>query len=270
MKFCYVDESGTGSEPFAVMVGVLVDAHRMRPTKADWDGLLSNLSRIVEREITELHTRDFYAGNSPWRDLSGDQRSGVVDAVLRWLAERKHPILYSAVHKRLWHEEFCYDDRYAEINTLWRFLGFHLVLAIQRQMQHKKMNKGNTVLIVDNEERERTRFTDLVLSPPDWSNTYYDHCPRHEQLDQIIDTPYFADSQDVPLLQLADFLAFFLRRYAELEAGDAERYGGEKIKVSQWARAIRARVNSRAAVYPKRCRCACAEMFYYYAPACLR
>lgn len=33
MKFCYVDESGTGDEPYAVMVGIVVDTQRMHVTK---------------------------------------------------------------------------------------------------------------------------------------------------------------------------------------------------------------------------------------------
>ena len=62
MKFCYVDESGTGDEPYAVMVGIVVDALRMRSTKADWDRLLAHLQGIVGRPVEEIHTRDFYAG----------------------------------------------------------------------------------------------------------------------------------------------------------------------------------------------------------------
>ena len=75
MKFCYFDESGTGTEPFAVMVGVLVNSQRMNLTKTHWDGLLLVLSKIVGRKITEIHTSDFYAGNGPWRDIKGDNRS---------------------------------------------------------------------------------------------------------------------------------------------------------------------------------------------------
>lgn len=33
MKFCYLDETGTGTEPFALIIGILVDANRMKPTK---------------------------------------------------------------------------------------------------------------------------------------------------------------------------------------------------------------------------------------------
>jgi hypothetical protein len=68
MKLCYCDESGTGDEPIAVMVGVLVDSQRMHITKQDWNGLLVHLSNVANRQITELHTRDFYAGNGVFRD----------------------------------------------------------------------------------------------------------------------------------------------------------------------------------------------------------
>ena len=75
MQFVYIDESGTGDEPIGVMVGILADSYRMRPTKEDWLNLLIKLSSIVGREIDEIHTRDFYSGNSPWRGLSGKQIS---------------------------------------------------------------------------------------------------------------------------------------------------------------------------------------------------
>jgi len=46
MKFCYIDESGTGGQDFAVMTGIIVDARRMHVTKQEWDGLLSHLSSL--------------------------------------------------------------------------------------------------------------------------------------------------------------------------------------------------------------------------------
>ena len=57
MKLCYCDESGTGKEPIAVMVGVVVDSQRMHITKEDWDELLNHLSDIVGVQLDEIHTR---------------------------------------------------------------------------------------------------------------------------------------------------------------------------------------------------------------------
>ena len=138
MKFCYIDESGTGDEPYAVMVGIVVDATRMRPTKAQWDGLLRELETIVGRPIEEIHTRDFYAGNGPWRKISGPQRAAIIGAVMDWIGNRKHTFVYTAVNKAKFFSEFPGDDRYGDIRTLWRFLGMHLVLTIQRQHQRIK------------------------------------------------------------------------------------------------------------------------------------
>ena len=269
MKFCYVDERGTGDEPYAVMVGVLIDAARMKPTKGDWEGFLQGLSKELRREIKEIHTRDFYAGNGLWRGLDGATRSRITEAILDWVADRKHSVIYSAVDKTAWFKQFQGDTRFNDLKTIWRFLGLHLVLGIQKHHQRIAKNKGNTVLVFDNELSEQRKFTDLILRPPSWTDTYYGRRGNEPQLDQIIDVPHFADSMDVPLLQVADFIAYFLRRYAELENGGAERYSGERVKVAAWAKKARNLSISHSAIYPKVGRCSCADLFHSYAPDCL-
>lgn len=106
MQFIYIDESGLGEEPVSVMVGVVADSHRMRKTKEHWNNLLRNLSNIVGRSISEIHTRDFYSGNSPWRDLDGEQRSGIITAIFNWLTARRHSIVISAVDKGEFYRSF--------------------------------------------------------------------------------------------------------------------------------------------------------------------
>ncbi len=252
------------------MVGIVVDALRMRPTKTDWDQLLAHLQEIVGRPIEELHTRDFYAGNGPWRGVNGPQRAQIIESIMTWLAGRRHSLVFSSADKGRFFAEFPEHEWYCSINTLWRFLALHLALSLQKLHQRIPKNKGNTVLIFDNEERERTRYTDLVLNPPTWTDTYYGRGVQQDALDQIIDVPYFADSRDVPLLQVADFIAYFLRRHVELEGGDAERYVGERDQIRNWARQALNRAIPRSVIYPKRGRCACADVFFKYAPVCLR
>jgi len=75
MKVCYFDESGTGEEPVAVVTGVVVDAQRMHVTKEHWSELLDVLSGLCGRKLDELHTKDFYAGNSPFKKMDGPTRS---------------------------------------------------------------------------------------------------------------------------------------------------------------------------------------------------
>lgn len=267
MKFCYVDESGTGEQPYAVMVGVVADAQRMHVTKQEWSQLLSELSLLAEREITEIHTRDFYAGNGPWRNLNGNLRAQIISTVFEWLKARKHRIALVTVDKERFFADFPKTPYHADVKTLWRFLALHLVLGIQKEFQKVSNNKGNTVFVFDNEYREQLRFTDLVRNPPAWTDSYYNKQPRQAQLDQVVDVPYWGDSEDVGLLQLADFIAYFFRRHLEIQEGKIPpKYADEEEKVSEWFNMILGCALPKSSFYPKKNRCDCAEMFYRFSP----
>jgi hypothetical protein len=271
MKVCYCDESGTGNEPIAVMVGVVVDSQRMHVTKDHWRDLLASLSRIVGTRLFEIHTREFYAGNGVWRNMAGPERSNVISEVFEWLQARKHHIVYSSVVKQEYLTSFKAGQIPAELDTVWRFLGLHLLLSIQRHFQKQAKTKGHTIFIFDNEEKERVRFTDLVANPPAWSHTYYTKRKKQSPLDQIIDVPYFGDSKEVPLLQVADFIAYFLRRYAEInDAGVPARYPHEVEKISGWIKIPQQCSIPAAAMYPASGRCECSETFYAHAPISIR
>ena len=271
MNFCYSDESGTGSESIATMVGILVDTSRMHLTKQHWNELLEILRGIIGHDIAELHTSNFYSGNGVWRGMDGPMRATVIAAILDWLAERKHHIVYSAVMKDSYYKAVELQELPKELNSPWRFLGFHLTLAIQRYSQSKLRNKGNTFLVFDNQERERARFSDIVKNPPEWSENYYKPKKNEQPLNQIIDVPAFQDSKEVELLQVADFLAFFLRRYAEIKEGlVGPKYTDEEEKISGWIAQLKKRSIGSAHIYPKVRPTEAHTLFYRYAPRSIR
>ena len=274
MKFVYIDESGMAKEPIGVMVGVIADYQRMRPTKQAWNNLLIALSSIIGRTIREIHTRDLYSGNSPWRYLSSNQRAAIITAIFNWLKERKHSVVYSAVDKYKFRNTFDDEEFAGDIETLWRFLALHISLSLQKYFQGAPRGKtrtinqkGHFVLIFDNEFREGKNFTDLLLDSPKWTDTYYGRLPKQGKLCQIVDVPHFVDSKDVGLIQLADFLCFFLRRHIELQMDYVEpSYRDEKKKVSDWASMIFEQSIPKSNCYLSKGRCACADIFYKYAP----
>src|SRR5699024_9445560 len=155
------------------------------------------------------------------------------------------------------------------IGTLWRFMALHLALSIQKFNQgsssgkKRKINaKGSTVLIFDHEHKEQKRFTDLVLSPPDWTDTFYDKKQRQDKMSQIIDVPHFVDSKQVGLIQLSDFLCFFLRKHIELEEGHVEpAYPEEKEKIQAWANQILERTIPKRNNMLSKLRCSCDVLF---------
>lgn len=278
MQFIYIDESGMGQEPIAVMVGVVVDEHRMRLTKEHWNELLSTLSEIIGQEIDEIHTSDFYSGNSPWRDLNGQQRSAIITAIFNWLQQRRHSIVFTAVDKTLLLANSINEPYYTGIRTPWRFMALHLALSIQKCYQgsprrtKRTLNPtGQCVLIFDNEKKEEKKLTDLLLNAPDWTDSYYDKRPNQDKFSQIVDVPHFVDSKDVGLIQLADFICFFLRKYLELKLGYTQPdYKDEVEKVSAWTELILKQSVARSNIYLTRGRCDCADLFYRYAPEIIR
>jgi hypothetical protein len=271
LKICYCDESGTGDEPIAVMAGIVVDSQRMHVTKDHWGELLGELSRIVGEPVSELHTRDFYPGNGVWHRLDGPMRANVITLIAEWLRDRKHHVVFSAVDKAAFRSSLGSGQIPAELSTLWRFLGMHIVLSVQREFQRQEKTKGHTLFIFDEEKQEHLVFADLVRNPPSWSDTYYSRTKKQPRLSHVIDVPYFADSRHVALIQLADFVAFFLRRHLEIKEGHSpERYPGEAARLDTWVQLIAGRSITASSMYPTRDRCACADLFYAHAPLAAR
>jgi len=271
MKFCYCDETGTGEEPFAVIVGVIVDSKRMHLTKQHWRELLGELPEAIGKNLEELHTRNFYAGNGVWKGLDGPQRAEVITLFLKWFTKRKHHLVFSAIDKKKFEELKSAKQIFPEIDTVWRAMGFHLVLSVQKHFQKESNNKGNTIFIFDEEVKEEANFQKLILDPPEWSDLYYKKGKKDESLSQIIDSPYFADSKHVALIQTADFIVYFMRRYIEIKTGSVPaKYTTEEEKLDAWFKLIKSRLIPLSAMYPKTKRCDAAELFWELAPDCIK
>jgi hypothetical protein len=251
MKLCYCDESGTGNEPIAVMVGVVVDSQRMHITKEDWDGLLQHLSGIVGVQVDELHTRDFYSGNRAFRGIAGPKRSEYISTIFQWFADRKHHFIHTAIDKNAFRSAVAMGAVPPEIQTVWRCMGAHIILAAQRAVQKIEQTKGHTIFIFDNEHREEKHFKQFIFQPPPWSDSYYERGKKQRALEHVVDVPYFADLKDVALLQLADFTAYFLRRYAEIEERHSDpKYPDEYPKVKNWIDLLADRSIGLNCIYP--------------------
>lgn len=73
------------------------------------------------------------------------------------------------------------------------------------------------------------------------------------------------------LLQLGDFIAFSLRRYAEIEGGyREEKYEHEADKLAGWLSTLKACSFPLSVTYPATGRCDCANLFFEHAPEYIR
>lgn len=271
VNFCYCDESGVGEEVVSTMVGVLVDSKRMHITKSHWMELLKGLSGILGKQVTEIHTNKLYRGKGIWSETDGSDRAELLKQICEWLCNRKHDIVFTCLNKKLYFENRNLGKIPNELSTPWKFMGFHIVLALQKYSQVEPNNKGNTILVFDNQERARVSFPELICSPPSWSDEYYLRKKKKPALDQIVDVPYFADSQSVGLIQVADVISYFMRRYVEFCEGiEKESYTGEKAFFEEWLKKLSCRFINSSCIYPKKGRNDCHNLFFDHCPESIK
>lgn len=280
MKFCYVDESGCGDEAVLVMAGIVCDAARMHITKNDWAGILSILSDRLRKPIQEFHTRHFYRGHGIWYDLDGNERSLVMSVIIKWLLNRHHAVAFTAIDKKK-AAELDYNDKpdflsKNKVPNYWRLAALHLMLCIQKEYQRYKKTKGHTVMIFDHEIKEEGELAEVSLNPPKWSDSYYGYNRNSKKknnpapLSHIIDVPYFADSKQVGMLQVADLFAYLIRHYTELNAGYTKpQYSGEKTVLTKWIKQIAKFMLPDSNRWPAIGACNCAKFFRSMAPDAL-
>lgn len=55
-------------------------------------------------------------------------------------------------------------------------------------------------------------LAELLWSPPEWTDDYYDKKKKQERLDQLVDTAFTVKSHHAGLVQVADIYALVFRR----------------------------------------------------------
>ena len=235
------------------MVGVVVDSLRMHKTKEMWDEFLGMLSDVCKRRITEFHTCDFYAGNGLWRGIDGPKRAHIISAILKWWGRRKHHLIFSAVNKEVYKQLMAENNLPEGCNSCWRTAAIHLTLSIQKSHQSIPDNKGHALLLFDRKVEEENHLSEFIFRPPGWTDEYYERSKNDSVLNQIIDIPYFGDSKQVLLIQVADVIAFILRRYAETTEGHISLdYKDEDQRLLDWIGLISDRCYASSALWPSR------------------
>jgi len=236
----------------------------------DWDELLDDVRRSVEGNFLELKGRHLYRGNQVWRELDGGERTEFIERIIQWMVEKKHHLTFGAVRRdnlQAARKDFNLDG--FESKEQWSVAAMHLVLGIQKTHQGQKTNKGNTVFVFDDAKSKET-LSQLVLDPPPATDGFYKRGRKQERLDQVIDVPYFVDSKDVSLIQLADLFAFLLRLYAELKDGvTEEKFPGETQRLEGWITDMRPFLLKDSARWPSSSKDPCTRFLRAAAPPSL-
>jgi hypothetical protein len=250
---CYADESGyagsgsTANQPILAMAGILVNTYNIHRTQDE----LSELITLVEqtgRRVQELKGQELYRGTGPWRGMKGEDRHGLYEALLQWLAGRPHRVLLSVLDNARAHN--LISREYGWVKAPYVAAGLHLALQVQRTNQSQKRNKGKTLLVYDQLGQHEADLSYLIADPPSDTDPYYGYMggPR---LDQIVDSVYFVRSHHASFIQLADVVAFVARRRAELVAlVRRARFPHERDRLDCWWKQLSPRLNRRSNALP--------------------
>jgi hypothetical protein len=266
--FAYVDETGTDSaSPAMIMVGIVVNDERLARTQDELSTIFSSLGGITTGHLKELKSKTLFSGSGVWGGVPGEKRRDVTSNLCSWLCDRKHDLALAAIDKQ---RMIAQPPTATELDRIWQAGAFHIALQLQRAHQSKSGNKGRTVLVFDDNKQETANFSDLVFSPPQWTDDYYDRPKRRPPLDKMIDTPFAVKSHQVGLVQVADVFAAIFRRYAELtDFGQAEKYVNELAHYTQWVQTLETRLLGRANRWPTRTKSDCAKWYRSIAPPSL-
>lgn len=271
MKICYVDESGNATtDPCLVMVGVLVDAVRLNRTRQEFAEIFDDIEALFDESLRELKASKMIHGRDRWRRIDPEKRKRIASLLCSWLVERKHKLVLAAVCRdRL--RKSPKDGAPDKLADPWLAGALHVALQIQKANQGKAKNKGNTLLIFDENKKKADCLSEFLWLPPEWTDDYYDRERKQVRFDQIIDTTFTIKSHHAGLVQVADLFAFIFRRYSELhDYGEEEEWPGERSVMDGYVRTISQSLLPRSVRWPARPSSACAKWFNAVAPDSLK
>lgn len=270
MKVCYVDDSGNPPQDrIFVMVGIVADVTRLHKTDTEFNRFLADVRGVFPENLKELKGSRILYGKGAWRQVDASKRKQIFADLSAWLDNRKHNIvLYAIDTNKAAQAAAQYSTVPKEIaSDLWVATGLNIALQIQSRHQGEEKNKGNTFLFIDDNAKKLPLLCDLLWDPPAWIDGYYFRKPKEERLNQIIDTAFAVQSHHCSLVQVADLLAFVVRRHLELRNQiDPPEWDGEPEFLKQCLQVVAPRFYANSGAMKSTNSCSSASWYRAIAP----
>lgn len=239
MKFAYVDESGDeGQSDIFVMAGCLVDGYRLRRITADFDRTLSALLQRHPRHPPELKTKAFINGRDGWSVVPPEERKQFLRDICS-LVGQDCRLFCCALSFRSFREAHAGAQNHPTRQSYWHAAAMFISSLIQKKAQAIERNKGQTVLVLDDNKIGMPALSDELYEAHAWYDGLYQARTKQrgktvwqlrqpaDRFDQIINTAFAIKSSHSSLVQVSDAVAFIFRRNLEL-CSSAEAYDGER------------------------------------------
>lgn len=238
MKFVYIDESGSGSHTDTfVMVGLVIDRTKLKKYTQIFTDKFHEIFRQHSGNVKEFKTEKFFKTYNKSFRLSEKERDEFLHDTLKRVAA-VCDIHYFALNLNEYQKIKEKGGYNCLVRDYWTQSALFILGRIQRTYCKLKNNKGNSVIIMDHNVKFHQNLSDLIFDPPEWlgeitignQSSKDKSISKHTKqriFDQIINTPFFMKSEHASLIQVADMVAFILRRYVEVcsnsEAASVEK-----------------------------------------------
>ncbi|MDD9854921.1 MAG: DUF3800 domain-containing protein [Gammaproteobacteria bacterium] len=233
MKFLYVDESGSKSEgDIFVMAGLMIDAYKLRKYTENLDSeIVALLSKYpTPKTPKELKTKAFINGSGHWGKVHPDTRKEFLRNICRIAASCSKIYAISISFSRFDAERgvFSFDS--------WLAASMYISSLVQKRMKKMPNNKGQTVLIFDDNKAGMPKLSDLLYKKDPWFDGLYQfglptgksRKNTEERFDQIINTAFSINSEHSSFIQASDAVSYIYRRNLEINSVCREKYPGER------------------------------------------
>jgi hypothetical protein len=240
MKFIYVDESGDqGQGDVFVMVGLLIDAYRLRKYTATFDQMIAAFLTKHPSAPKELKTKAFINGDGGWSKVDAAERKKFLSDVCALAAECA----------KVFSVAFSFDEFEKAANAghkqtfgknYWIGAAMYIAALVQQKMQGEDKNKGLTVLICDDNKQEMSKLSAALYEADPWFDPIYQttvtkngksvwkEVSDAERFDHIINSAFAIKSQHSSLIQVADAVCYVYRRHIELKSAKESWEGEQK------------------------------------------
>lgn len=218
VHFLYIDEAGnTGldldnpEQPVFVMAGLIVSDERWQRTSAE---VQRNIARALGGPLPdrfELHASELLGpeGRGPFVGWERNQRNRLALDLLSIIESRSHQILMHWVFKQTLAQSDLPEHNY-EFN--WRHpweLGFHVLLTMfEEYLRSSRTGASSTGLVI-------------VDHGDDYLQLMRNHSRARRQTDgwmqirKVVEIGYSVESHANTMVQLADLVAFTMKKWAE-------------------------------------------------------
>jgi hypothetical protein len=200
LKMKNADAPAVKREAALVMTGLLIDAYLLRKYTASFDHMFKRFLAKHPGTSGELKTKVFINGSGGWSKVDPGERKKFLEDVCALAADCS--TIFAVAFSFENFEKAANAGHCQPFKSYWVAAAMFIAALVQKQMKKKQKNKGHTVFICDDNQREMSNFSDALYNADPWFDPIYQtsktkggksiwcDVPAHERFDQIINTGF--------------------------------------------------------------------------------